>query len=82
MAAIQNEDLLKKSEDEKKILSALKRTEKALKEITDLGYMLYLSAHGSLNVMNTDVDFLNNLDYHDGQIVAYGSIENIDAGDF
>lgn len=83
MAYIENDDILKKESDEKKILSALKRIEKATKDITKLGYELYLSAHGNLNVMNTDdVPHVYNMDYSQDQIVAYGIIDNIDAGDW
>lgn len=83
MAYIENYEILKKESDEKKIVSALKRIEKATKEITKLGYELYLSAHGSLNVMNIDdVPYKNSMDFHNEQVVAHGHIDNIDAGDW
>ena len=64
MSMIENEEILKSPEHGKKIKSALNRIEKALKEITDLDYTIYVSAHGSINVMNTDdVPFKHDLDY-------------------
>jgi xanthine dehydrogenase molybdopterin-binding subunit B len=83
MSLIENEEILKSPEHGKKIKSALNRIEKAFKEITDLDYTIYISAHGSINVMNTDdVPFKNNLDYHDEQVVAHGSAEKLDCGDW
>ena len=74
---------MKSPEHGKKIKSALNRIEKALKEITDLDYTIYVSAHGSINVMNTDdVPFKHDLDYHSEQVVAHGSAEKIDCGDW
>lgn len=83
MAHIENDEILKDPEHEKKLLSAIKRIEKASKEISQMGYLIYISAHGSLNVMNTDdVPYENDLDFHDKQIVAWGSMESTDCGDW
>ncbi|MDV3749761.1 hypothetical protein CMU21_18180 [Elizabethkingia anophelis] len=83
MVIIENEDILKDPEHKKKLLSAIKRIEKASREISELGYTIYISAHGSINVLNTDdVAFEHNYDFHQGQVVMSGSMESTDCGDW
>ncbi|MDQ8748355.1 hypothetical protein [Elizabethkingia miricola] len=83
MAIIENEDILKDPEHEKKLLSAIKRIEKASKEISSMGYIIYVSAHGSLNMMNIDdVPHESSFDFHDKQVVASGNMESTDCGDW
>ncbi len=83
MAVIENEDILKNPEHEKKILSAVRRIEKASEEISKMGYTIYVSAHGSLNIMNTDdVPYENDMDFHSGQVVAHGNMKSTDCGDW
>lgn len=81
-AYIENEDLLIRDTDEKKILSALNRAKKAIEEISDLGYEIYLAEHGSLNVMNVKDSggYKHQLDYDSDMVVANVSISGIDAG--
>lgn len=80
---IDNEEILKDESHKKKILSALNRVSKATKEITNLGYSIYVSAHGGFNVMNVDdVPYLNNSDYHSEQQVASTQLECVDVGDW
>ncbi|WP_407498832.1 hypothetical protein [Elizabethkingia anophelis] len=83
MACIDNYEILKGSEHEKKLLSAIKRIEKATNEISQMGYRIYISAHGNLNVMNVDdVPYEYGPDFHQKQIVASGNMESTDCGDW
>lgn len=83
MAYIENEELLKDPAHEKKLLSAIRRIAKASKEIADMDYRIYISAHGSINVLNTDaVPCINGLDFHSEQVVAGGEMERTDCGDW
>lgn len=83
MACIENEEILKDSSHEKRLLSAIRRIEKASKEISEMGYTIYISAHGGLNVLNVDdVPYLNSFDFHSDQVVAFGDMERTDCGDW
>lgn len=83
MASIDKEELLKDPSHEKKLLSAIRRIEKAAKEIAEMDYTIYISAHGALNVLNTDdVPCINSMDFHTEQIVAYGDMDRTDCGDW
>lgn len=80
---IDNSDILKNPKDEKRLKSALNRVAKATKEITDLGYSIYVSAHGGFNVMNTDdVPYLDGVSYRTEQVVASTQLRGVDCGDW
>ena len=82
-ASIENMELLKHPSHEKKLRSALNRISKACKEIADMDYSIYVSAHGNINVMNVDdAPYLKNIDYEHHQIVANTSVERMDCGDW
>ena len=82
MAYIENYELLKQIDHDKKILSAVRRIEKATKEIAEMGYIIYVSAHGSLNIMNTDdAPYQHQFDFHHDQVVATGEMKKTDCGD-
>lgn len=83
MAYIENDEIMKDPSHEKKLLSAIRRIEKASKEIAEMDYIIYISAHGSINVLNTDdVPCKNQLDFHFEQVVASGNMERTDCGDW
>lgn len=82
MAYIRNEGLIRNKDDEKKILSAMRRIEKASKQISEMGYMIYVSAHGSLNVLNLDGRYRRTLELEHEMVVANGSMESTDCGDW
>lgn len=78
---IENEEMLIDETHDKKIRLALGRIQRAAKEITELGYTLYVSAHGRMNVMNQE-SYSNNLDYSRECVVSSVSIDKMDAGDW
>ena len=81
-AMIENEELLIKESDEKKILSSLNRIKKALDEITALGYEVYMAEHGSFNVMNVEGagGYKHQLDFDYDMVVASITVSGIDGG--
>ena len=82
-ASIENKELLKHPTHEKKLRSDLNRIAKACKEIVDMDYCIYVSAHGNINVMNVDdAPHSNNIDFEHYQIVAQTSVERMDCGDW
>ena len=82
-AYIENYDLLIREEDEKKIKSALNRIKKAIEEINDMGYQMYMAEHGSFNVMNVEGAGgygKNSLDFTHDMVVANVTVSGIDGG--
>lgn len=80
---IENEDKLINESDEKKLASIARRISKANKELIDLGYTSYLSAHGSWNIMNGDShDSSNSCNALYENVVANFQLQRIDAGDW
>jgi len=81
-ATIENEELLIKQSDEKKLLSSLNRIKKAVDDINKLGYEVFMAEHGSFNVMNVKGSggYKNNLDYDTSMVVANIRVDGIDGG--
>lgn len=82
-AYIENYNLLIREEDEKKIKSALNRIKKAIDEINDMGYQMYMAEHGSFNVMNVEGAggyAKNSLDFTHDMVVANVTVSGIDGG--
>ena len=68
-------------EQEKKLNSIARRIKKASDEIVEMGFDVYLSAHGSVNIMNGE-SHDSNCDPIKENVVFHFSINGWDAGDW
>lgn len=78
---IENEDKLIDESHEKKLRSIANRISKANKELIELGYTSYLSAHGNWNIMNGDSHGSKAEPLRE-KVLASFSLDHIDAGDW
>ena len=68
-------------EQEKKLNSIARRIQKASNEIQEMGFDIYLSAHGSVNVMNGDSHDSNQQPIKENVVFNF-SVNGWDAGDW
>ena len=73
-AYINNEEKLILKSDEKPLLSALNRAKKALNEISNMGYTIYITPDG-INAMVEKTQIFE-------EVVATISVSGIDCGDW
>tara|TARA_R110002051_G_C8314811_1_gene433851 strand:+ start:268 stop:489 length:222 start_codon:yes stop_codon:yes gene_type:complete len=68
-------------EQEKKLNSIARRIQKASNEIKEMGFDVYLSAHGSVNIMNGESHDSNHQPMQENVVFNF-SVNGWDAGDW
>lgn len=68
-------------EQEKKLNSIARRMQKASNEIVEMGFNIYLSAHGNVNIMNGESHDGNQHPIHENVVFNF-YVNGWDAGDW
>lgn len=68
-------------EQEKKLDSIARRMKKASNEVIAMGFNIYLSAHGNVNIMNGDSHDHNQQPIHENVVYDF-TVNGWDAGDW